>query len=518
MNVFYNTCVANPWLDVAQKLRDEHGWEPVYWNGYHDDDSHKLIPEIFPDCIYHPYHAGWKGIFPEAIRERYHEGALDVTFLRSISKEELLAMRMMDRMDMDRCSFNTMERQRHFRNLLRQWNVVLDDLKPEVVVSAAVPHRVFDYALYLLCKHRKIPYLMFRESAFGGRYIGVTDVASIGDLMLHRYNEMRKSDIAIAQLKTSLPLEIKDRYEKVLSDYEIAEPDYMKKHLVGHKRSAGFVGLAKKFVEDVQDGRDLYFGEEGFVKKGMSYLKVKGVPPEKSRMSIAEYAKLKMANNRYKKELKAHYESLTSEPDWEKPYVILNLHYQPEMTTNPSGDIFADQSLAVDALSRHLPKEWLIYVKEHRGQFYSHMEGHTARMKSFYDDLIRFPKVRLLSVTTDPFESMRSAKAVATITGTTGWEGMVLGKPIIFFGLAWYEKYDGVLKVTDEQSAARIPEFLQAFEFNERNLFSYLAAFADDSVRAYTQRGQKGAEEMERETCVNNLSDALIKMLNNARS
>jgi len=52
MKVIYNTCYADPWLKVAQKLKDEHGWVPVYWNGYEDDDIKNifliriLIPKI----------------------------------------------------------------------------------------------------------------------------------------------------------------------------------------------------------------------------------------------------------------------------------------------------------------------------------------------------------------------------------------------------------------------------------------------------------------------------------------
>ncbi len=42
---------------------------------------------------------------------------------------------MMDRMDFDRYSFNTMERQRHFRNLLRYWSACIDWLKPDAAIQ-----------------------------------------------------------------------------------------------------------------------------------------------------------------------------------------------------------------------------------------------------------------------------------------------------------------------------------------------------------------------------------------------
>lgn len=518
MRAFYNTCVADPWIQVAQKLRDENSWEPVYWNGYHDDNSRNLVPEAFPDIIYHPYHFGWKGIYPEAVQHRYAEGALDLDFLNSIASEELLALRMMDRMDFDRYSFNTMERQRHFRNMLRYWSACLDWLKPDLVISSVVPHRVFDYALYLLCRYRNIPFLTFRESAFPGRWIPVTDIRSIGNILTEGYAQQRQSDLSANELKSTLPEDMLERYQKVLADYNTAEPDYMKRHVTSHKKSAGVVGLTKKFIADLRDGRELYLGEEGFIKKGMSYLKVRDAAPEDSRMSILKYAQLKIKNNRYKKELRAHYDSLVTEPDWHKPYVILNLHYQPEMTSNPSGGIFADQALSVDLLSRYLPADWLIYVKEHRSQFYAHTEGHTSRLKTFYDDLVKFPQVRLLPMSTDPFVSIKNARAVATITGTTGWEGMVMGKPVVIFGLAWYEKYKGVLRITDESSAEKLADFIEQFQFNEKGLMAYLSAFAQVSMRAYAGRGQKARIPMDENECINNITNTLTTMFHDARA
>ena len=438
--------------------------------------------------------------------------------MKSIAAEELLALRMMDRMDFDRCSFSTMERQRHFRNLLRYWSACIDWLKPDAVISAIVPHRVFDYALYLLCRYRNIPYLTFRESAFRGRWIPVTNIDSIEAVLSAGYAGFYQSSSSEELLKSMLPVDILERYQKVQEDYKIAEPDYMKNHVVSHQQSAGVTGLAKKLILDLRSSGDLYFGEDGFVKNGMSYLKMRGVPVEKSRMPIIKYARLKIKNNRYKKELREHYNSLISLPDWKKPYVIFNLHYQPEMTSNPSGGIFADQALAVDVLSRHLPSDWLIYVKEHRSQFYAHTEGHTSRIKAMYSDLARFPNVRLLPLDTDPFESIRHARAVATITGTTGWEGMVLGKPVIIFGLAWYEKYKGVLKITDEETASGLAEFVEQFELDEKALLAYLNAFAEKSVRAYAARGQKGHVLMEESDCVENLTSGLLEMFQKEKS
>ena len=94
---------------------------------------------------------------------------------------------------------------------------------------------------------------------------------------------------------------------------------------------------------------------------------------------------------------------------------------------------------------------------------------------------------------------------------------MVMGKPVIVFGLAWYERNRGVHRVLDETSAAAIPTFLSDFKPDERNVLAYLCAFYEHSMHAYHYRTLKDRMEMDEETCVKNITATLTKMLNHAR-
>ena len=87
MRVIYNTCIADPWAKVAQKLQKEYGFEPVYWIGYEyfeDDNSKEIIPKLFPNAIYQPYYDAWKGIFPAEITQKYSEAYINIDFLRNL--------------------------------------------------------------------------------------------------------------------------------------------------------------------------------------------------------------------------------------------------------------------------------------------------------------------------------------------------------------------------------------------------------------------------------------------------
>jgi capsule polysaccharide export protein KpsC/LpsZ len=98
-----------------------------------------------------------------------------------------------------------------------------------------------------------------------------------------------------------------------------------------------------------------------------------------------------------------------------------------------------------------------------------------------------------------------NAQAVATVTGTIGWEAMVLGKPVIVFGLKWYEKYEGVLKITDEEAASRIRGFLANFSHDEKKLYAYLNALGKNSSLVYSFRGIKGKVNVSEAECVERL-------------
>lgn len=119
-------------------------------------------------------------------------------------------------------------------------------------------------------------------------------------------------------------------------------------------------------------------------------------------------------------------------------YVYFPLHLQPELTTAAQGGVFADQLLAVEALSAWVPEGCAIYLKENPKQ------TEKQRGPYFYQRLQTLPNVRLLGREESSAELIRNSVGVATITGTAGWEALFYGKPVLVFGAAWYREFPGV--------------------------------------------------------------------------
>jgi hypothetical protein len=132
------------------------------------------------------------------------------------------------------------------------------------------------------------------------------------------------------------------------------------------------------------------------------------------------------------------------------PYVYVALHLQPERTTSSLGGVFADQYLVIDMLARMVPAGWRVYVKEHPSQFYPPFCGERSRHADFYREVSALPNVTLVSLSVSTFDLIDNARAVATVTGTVGWEAVLRGRPALVFGSAWYRHCDGVWFVPTE--------------------------------------------------------------------
>src|SRR5205823_6797277 len=95
-----------------------------------------------------------------------------------------------------------------------------------------------------------------------------------------------------------------------------------------------------------------------------------------------------------------------------------------------------DQLALIHYIAKSLPAGHDLMVKEHPA-----MKGY--RDLSYYRRLKEMYNVHLMSPRTDSHELIKASDAVFTITGTTGWEGLLYGKPVIAFGPLCYGFAEG---------------------------------------------------------------------------
>ena len=133
---------------------------------------------------------------------------------------------------------------------------------------------------------------------------------------------------------------------------------------------------------------------------------------------------------------------LFDEPCATERYLLYPLHFQPEATTLVQAPLYLDQVALLHDLSRSLPIGYHLYVKEH-------LSSRGRRPLGFYRAIRRIPMVRLLGPDQDTWSLIRNASAIAVITGTMGWEGLLFGKPVVTFGNVWFDVLPQVFRARD---------------------------------------------------------------------
>lgn len=128
--------------------------------------------------------------------------------------------------------------------------------------------------------------------------------------------------------------------------------------------------------------------------------------------------------------------------DYSKKFVYFPLHYEPEASTLVCALKYEKQIMYIDSWAKSLPADTMLYVKEHYAVL-----GH--REMTLYKELKKYPNVVMI----DPWESSRklieNAVAVTTLTGTAGWEAMLLQKPVFLGGNVYFDNAPGIIKIDD---------------------------------------------------------------------
>jgi len=82
---------------------------------------------------------------------------------------------------------------------------------------------------------------------------------------------------------------------------------------------------------------------------------------------------------------------------------------------------------------------------------------------AYFKEIASRPNVRFIKTYCNSQELARKCAAVVTISGTVGWEGIILSKPVITFGNVFYNAYDQVMHVSD---ITQLPDLLRKAIFH----------------------------------------------------
>lgn len=113
-------------------------------------------------------------------------------------------------------------------------------------------------------------------------------------------------------------------------------------------------------------------------------------------------------------------------PDINQKYLYFPLYNSPEYSTNFQSVMWPDIISIIELLAKSIPGDWIIVLKEHP----TGLEFH-SREVTFYKKIKRFPNVIFAPLKADSEKLICNSELVFVTVGTSGWEAILNGKPVI---------------------------------------------------------------------------------------
>lgn len=459
------------YIDIARQFRAA-GHEIAYWTG--DKITDEADPTEFPGTIFQE--------LSDAVSARPASGVSASGFpppsrgmLRDLAPLETL---LMTNMNKKLEYLSATERKRRYTTLVQYWDGVLAAFAPDAIIFGFIPHTVYDLVLYGLARRRGVETVMPNTTMIFDRLFLVKDYEAPFKALVRALDASKGRIFGFQDLSG----DIQAYYEKAAGSPSAAMPRYM---VQDNKKYSGLNLLRIKARVALGSMRDMSF----FGKASRYFLK-------------------KLA----KSDLKKEYESVAAEPDTSAPYVYVPLNYQPECTTSPLGGVYADQILMIETLAAALPKGWRLYVKEHPYQWLPRgLNYFSYRYEGFYRQIADIPNVSLVPFSMNSYVLTDHARAVATVTGTPGFEALLRGKPTLLFGAAWYKDHPELFRV-DGVPACReaLERIAGGFAPSKEESFRFLHCLEKVCFRGYIDGYTRQVSTLSREESVRNIAGAIL--------
>ncbi|MDC0515592.1 hypothetical protein OAN99_07255 [Flavobacteriaceae bacterium] len=111
---------------------------------------------------------------------------------------------------------------------------------------------------------------------------------------------------------------------------------------------------------------------------------------------------------------------------------------------------------------------------------------------------------------------IKKAKIVSTITGSSGWKGLVLGKPIFIFGRPWYSSFDHCYNITSKEDILAAMATIKKVDFkvNKQEIADFIASLNEKLFEAYIG-SMFYDDKLDYSTIIASFSTNLMTYLNN---
>ena len=347
------------------------------------------------------------------------EYTIDRLLYHELRHFEGATMKMMDRLPVFQ-EWEKSDLSDRRRMLFREtsfWSDYLDRNEVGAVVFPVVPHEVYNFIIYSLCKSRGIKTLIFDSTnPIIRTVVGISEtIENIGDL--------------------NLGLKIRERFPKfdsVIEPQNVARDFWSASASMQTDLDPKALSIRRMAIRSLKNASS---------QVSISKLLRRNIekPSDQHLISFVKRFRRRFALVRTKYEL-SRVQNISNLPE---NFVFFPLHVQPELAVSPLGGHFEEQLEAILLMARNLPSGWRIIVKEHPDQsVYWH------RPSGFYKNLTQVAQVDFVRPDFSVDDLIKKCRAVITISGSIGRQAIITGRPVGLLGSTWWSAAPGVFKVS----------------------------------------------------------------------
>ena len=393
---------------------------------------------------------------------------LDEALIEQMRPCEARAIQMCERLEKRGYSVPYQERKRLYLQMLRFCNHILTQKNINLAITTDAPHHSMTYITFSLCRAKGIPFLFpYHVDPLADVYYLQEEWEDPAPELAQRYKELHAQKTSAVTLSPTFEAFWNAQTgKKTAKGFSDPTPWYMSQH---------FATPLEQRLSEAR--RMLWKNPMGFLWHVLTFL------PRRCRFAYIQERFRRLRWRHAAHVLFRFYETHTELPDLSRRYVYVPLQIQPEATTLPMGGAYVDQQLVVEMLEALLPPDVLILVKEHPQQrsFYPDGQG---RSLTFYENLLACKKVRFVPCDFNTYRLTENAVAVATVTGTAGFEALFREKPVLLFGHRFYQYAAGVFMIRTAQDCAQAVRaiFQEGFRPRREDMRIFLKAIEETAI------------------------------------
>ncbi len=284
---------------------------------------------------------------------------------------------------------------------------IFETFDPEIVVSGATSAPVH-FVTSLIAERRGVPFLINRRSkVHSNRCYWTLDRGMLSDLTRAAYRT--KAD------ENAPPSDAARAYLKRFAETpEVVS--YIRKHWISTAAGENWWAWHRQCALRLA-------AQVAHAVKGS-----KSQPPAPAWPRLVEFYRTAYLRLRQQKMLKNFDDSELEA----MKYIYFPFHKEPELAINVQAYPWHNQKNTVNLLSALLPKGYKLLVREHRGTW-------GRRPTTYLKSLNRYPGVVVVDSFDPQFKYIRNADLIITDNGSTGWEGLLLKRPVITLHENFYD-------------------------------------------------------------------------------